>query len=330
MKSIVIYYSMTGNTKRIAEAIHAGMSQSGYKCEIVSLKEVNIQRLFDYDLIGLGSYVDDFQEPASVTDFIKNMPSLRGKYGFTFCTHGTCPGQYIARMVRSLRRKGLIITGWNDWYGSVFLPFLAQPYYTDGHPDHIDLEEAMNFGKEILERSRRISEGETHLIPRLPRKEKYNKRYGDLSVLDDLNVVPGFESERLTQEDMKVLKPRLNVEKCKYPKCTICVDNCPTQSIHPSQSPPINHDTCRPCSLWFCEQLCPTGAIEVNWEPIIRTEKLRKVLFNWLAEPMKKYKDLRHFRSLISPEEEGRDKPLYKINKHPRIILRDGVARVRK
>ena len=57
MKSIVIYYSQTGNTKKIAQAIHAGISQTKSTCDIARLKDVNPSNLRDYDLIGLGSSV---------------------------------------------------------------------------------------------------------------------------------------------------------------------------------------------------------------------------------------------------------------------------------
>ena len=254
MKSIVIYYSWTGNTKRIAEAIHSGMSQLAEKCDIAPLREVTTRELLNYELIGLGSFPIDYQEPAIITDFINGMPSLEGRYGFTFCTHGTCPGSYIARIVTSLRRKGLIVTGWNDWYGSVFIPFMPRPYYTDGHPDEIDLKEAKDFGREILERSLRISKGESRLIPRLPRQEKYDMLYG---------IPPQLSPEQLEsrQKLMAKFKPKLNTDKCNYPKCTICMDNCPTHSINMFKSPQISYQTCEPCHLWFCEQLCPTGAI---------------------------------------------------------------------
>jgi flavodoxin/Pyruvate/2-oxoacid:ferredoxin oxidoreductase delta subunit len=308
MKSIVIYYSWTGNTKRIAEAIHSGMRQLDEQCDIVPLREVDTRELINYDLIGLGALVIDFQEPDVVTDFINDLPPLKGKYGFTFCTHGTCPGEYIARTVKSLRRKGLTITGWNDWYGSVFIPYIPKPYYTD----------------EIVKRSQRISKGETKLIPRLPAKETYEKLYGARPVYQNF---PGFK--RITQEEWDKLKPRLNIEKCKYPKCSICVDNCPTRSINPAASTPISYHTCEPCQLWFCEQLCPAGAIEVDWEPVAKRRDFQKFLFSKLAEPMKEYKSLRRFRSLVPSEKEGQDKPLYKIKKRPRLIIRNGVVRVR-
>ena len=57
-----------------------------------------------------------------------------------------------------------------DWYGSVFLPEMPHPYPTDGHPDEIDLKEAEDFGREMVENSRRIHNGQTELIPPEPPK----------------------------------------------------------------------------------------------------------------------------------------------------------------
>ena len=321
MKSIVIYYSLTGNTKQIAEAIHTGISKTDEKCEIARLEEVDFQKLQNYHLIGIGSFVSGFQEPAEVTDFLNAMPDLKGKYGFSFCTHGTCAGSYINRTVKALRRKGLTVTGWNDWYGGGFIPFMVTPYYTDGHPDEIDLREARDFGRKIINLSHRISKGETQLIPRLPRKEKYDRLYG----------IPLPVSEEMSKALAVIgkLKPRYNAEKCKYPKCTICMDNCPTHSINLSKSPPISHETCGPCFIWFCEQLCPTGAIEVDWEIMDKLEDLMKSRYGQLAKSMIEFKNIRRFRNLVPPAEEDQAKPLYKIKKHPRLIMRDGIAKLR-
>jgi hypothetical protein len=29
---------------------------------------------------------------------------------------------------KRLRRKGLTVTGWNDWYGSGFIPLMPKPF----------------------------------------------------------------------------------------------------------------------------------------------------------------------------------------------------------
>jgi flavodoxin len=307
MKSIVIYHSWTGNTKQIAEAIGSGMKEIFDECEIVPLGEMDVEKLTDYDLIGLGSFVQTFQEPAAVTDFINAMPDLKGRYGFTFCTHGTCAGSYISRTVEGLRSRGLTVTGWNDWYGGGFIPLMPKPYYTDGHPDEIDLKEALEFGREIAQRTRKIANGENQLIPELPDREEYDKLYGapmDLGGGDEM-------------ADMVKLKPVYDAEKCLYPRC-------PTKSIDLSGSTPISYDTCGPCLVWFCEQLCPTGAMEVNWDIADKMMETMTSIFTRLAEPMEEYGELRRFRSLINGE-EGSGTPLYRKKNRPKLLIRDGV-----
>ena len=129
--------------------------------------------------------------------------------------------------------------------------------------------------------------------------------------------------------DMVKLKPVYNAEKCLYPKCTKCMDNCPTKSIDLSESPGVSYETCGPCLVWFCEQLCPTGAMEVNWDIADNMMETMTSIFSKLAEPMEEYKELRRFRSLIT-REEGSDAPLYKKIKRPKLIIRDGVISEKK
>jgi flavodoxin/ferredoxin len=294
MRNIIIYHSWTGNTKQVAYAIHSGIKEIFHQSDITPMKDVDINKLKEYDLIGIGSFVQSFQEPAPVTDFINAMTDLTGKYGFTFCTHGTCAGNYILRTVTGLRKKGLTVTGWNDWYGGGFIPLMPKPYYTDGHPDSIDLKESMEFGKEIAIRSRKIAGGETRLIPELPEKDEYEKLYG--AVMD----LGGREG----MADLVKLKPVHNADICLYPKCSKCMDSCPTKSIDLSDSPKINYNTCGPCMVWLCDQLCPTGAMEVNWDIADNMMNTMTAIFKRLAEPMEEYKELRRFRRLIT-EEEG-------------------------
>jgi flavodoxin/ferredoxin len=318
MRSIVVYYSMTGNTKIIARAIQQGI---GRDCDLAPLDKTNAADLLDYELIGIGAPVIGYREPQIVTDFIKGLPSLKGRYAFVFCTHGTCPSGYIAEMVGALRKKGLKVTGWNDWYGSAFMPYIARPYYTDGHPDDVDVEEAQEFGKAIRERTLRIAGGERGLVPRLPRKDLYDRLYGTKPVLaelpEDLSIPP---------EDWEKLKPELVPEKCS--SCGLCVDNCPNHAIAMDDPISISRKTCGPCHVWFCEEVCPTGAIKVNWEPMEIRDKSTRIYFAKLAESMMKYKDLRRFRPLFPPAEEGTKEPLSRRKHHPRLEVHDGIAKI--
>ena len=308
---------MTCNTKLIAKAIQKGI---GGNCELAGMNETEPESLVNYDLIGIGSPVIGYKEPPNVTGFMKNLPQLDGKYGFTFCTHGTCPCGFVAEMVAQMRDKGLTVTGWNDWFGSAFMPYIDRPYFTDGHPDEIDIKEAEEFGKEVFKRTELISRGAVELIPELPEKAEYDKIYNTKPLPDELP-----EDLGIPQSDWDRLKPQLISEKCIL--CGQCADHCPNKAITMDDSSIlISHEACGPCHVWFCEQLCPAGAIKVDWEPMeIRAESTRKY-FNLLAESMMKYKELRRFRCLFTPEEEGTKAPLSKRTYHPKIKVKDGIV----
>ena len=69
MKSAVIYFSQTGNTKKVAEEIKDAISATCGQCDIVRLQDVNINELEDYDLIGLGCPCFVLEEPLNVKRF---------------------------------------------------------------------------------------------------------------------------------------------------------------------------------------------------------------------------------------------------------------------
>jgi menaquinone-dependent protoporphyrinogen IX oxidase/NAD-dependent dihydropyrimidine dehydrogenase PreA subunit len=314
MKSLVIYYSMSGNTKKIAEAIRAGIISTGEQCDIAKIKDVKTQDLTNYDLIGLGSPVINNKELSNVSNFIQNtMKFVDRKHAFAFCTHGAVPGYYLARVVPALIQRGLTVIGWNDWFCSVVYPATPKPYFTDGHPDIIDIKEAEDFGKEMVERSGRIRGGENRLIPILPKGTEYDKLYMPIMVPPTDKDLAEYFKVFLEAESRIELK--LNREKCKYPKCTLCIDNCPTGSIDFSISPPTFHKTiCERC--WHCEQTCPNGAIEVNWEFFQKAHDPLTVAL--LQRSLEIFEARGRFRRLVPLKDIGWNTSLCKSKKPPR------------
>ena len=63
---------MSGNTKKIAYAIHTGICRAGEQCDIARLRDIRASDLVEYDLIGLGSPVIARKELSNVTSFIEN------------------------------------------------------------------------------------------------------------------------------------------------------------------------------------------------------------------------------------------------------------------
>ncbi len=318
MKSLVIYFSQTGNTQRIAQAIQKGINETRTHCDIARIQDVNREDLADYDLIGLGSPVWHRREPLNVLNFVEyKLRSLEGKLGFVFCTHGLYPGHFLGRMVPALKLEGIRVIGWKNWFGSVWVPEHPKPYFTDGHPDDIDLEEARLFGREMAEKSPGVTAGEIPL-PELPQGQKYHELYPGPGSTDRIRAFQekGPSGYRETREliDLRSFDFRINPEKCLYPKCTVCIDNCPTQSINFSVTPAIFRKSCDRC--WFCEQICPRGAIEVDWAPVANFVD-RNIVKDWFkaAEEAVARGQL---RMLIKPEEIGRDNYWYTFRK-PRL-----------
>ncbi len=293
MKCVVVYFSQSGNTKKIAHAIYNGIRPFTEQCHICRIDRMNTEKLADYDLIGIGSPCWN-GVPFHVEKILKGMIPLPGKHAFTFCTHGVMGFRFLPNIVRLLTEKGMVVIGSRDWYCSVYHPLIPKPYLTDGHPDAIDLEEAEEFGRKMAENSTKISAGLTQLIPPVP---------------------PMPEPRTLSRP----LTPKhINMDKCLYPECRLCVDNCRLKIIDLSASPPVFAEECPPC--YFCELICPTGAIEADYGPAAKIEIERaRTMFK---ETLEKVEAEGHFRRLVPIEEIGWDTPFYKVyNEHPRYVM---------
>ncbi|MEZ5343139.1 MAG: flavodoxin family protein [Acidimicrobiales bacterium] len=58
MKAIVIYESLTGNTRKAAMRIGAELTSEGIATEVNSIADINLQALSEADLVVVGSWVD--------------------------------------------------------------------------------------------------------------------------------------------------------------------------------------------------------------------------------------------------------------------------------
>jgi flavodoxin len=159
MKILVTYFTKSGNTEKVAEAIYQAI---GAKKEIVPLKEA--RNPDNYDIIFCGFPVHAHSVPVPVQNFIKSITP--GKKLAFFVTHGSLRGGELAvtaiEHAISLASQ-LKLLGTFGCRGKVdpklIEALLKQPEHRAwaetaksavSHPDESDLEDARHFAKKTL------------------------------------------------------------------------------------------------------------------------------------------------------------------------------------
>ena len=283
MNVLLIFFSQTGGTEKIAYRIQEGILNSDNDCDMIDMKKADKLNLNKYDLIGIGTPTFYYREPINVKNFIQNLKNNDGKHCFIFCTHGSVIGNTFYYMQEELSEKGYLVIGDFDSYSASSLQFYPEIMHTIKHPDEIELEEALNFGKSICNVSLRIKNGESNLIP------IYN-------LIEDTWWAK--QSKTLTLDLLRRIFPKfeINIDRCS--KCLTCQENCPTDAIDIEADPPeIQKESCIFCG--YCEKACPEGAIEADWKLMRVGSKSNLKLY---AQELKKAEERGKFRPYVDYE----------------------------
>jgi flavodoxin len=102
MNSCVIYFSRTGNTKRLAQAI-----ADATKAPINDLASAQPQAIEKCDLLILGTPVEGSSPAKETVAFIESMPQTQSKKAILFCTYRVFGNERTMRnMEKRLTSKG--------------------------------------------------------------------------------------------------------------------------------------------------------------------------------------------------------------------------------
>lgn len=113
-KSLIVYYSLFGNTEKVATALAAGLQSGGCDTETVKVDSVNMSGLSEIDLLCIGTPVHAFNISKPVKEFLeqlKNQESLSGKKAFAFDTKmkSRLAGTAGGKIEKKLKQLGLEI-----------------------------------------------------------------------------------------------------------------------------------------------------------------------------------------------------------------------------
>lgn len=149
-KAVVIYYSRSGNTKKMAEVITEAIKNEGVDCDLKSVSEIVIKELLDYDAIIIGSptyYGTMAAEIKSLLDeSVQFHGKLDGKIGGAFSSSANVGGgneTTVLDIINAMLIHGMVIQGdpKGDHYGPVSV----------GSPDERAIANCKRFGKRIAQ-----------------------------------------------------------------------------------------------------------------------------------------------------------------------------------
>ncbi|MBN1271564.1 MAG: hypothetical protein JXB26_04765 [Candidatus Aminicenantes bacterium] len=154
--TLVAYFSLTGNTRKVAEAIYDTLDEPKVIKKIQEVKEA-----VDFSLIFIGFPVHSHSTPYKVEEFIRSLPS--GIKIALFSTHGSLTGSRLSREAMehavSLATKTKVLSTFSC-RGEVSLEGMdvlskspEHQAWTEmapsarSHPDEHDLHDAQSFAK---------------------------------------------------------------------------------------------------------------------------------------------------------------------------------------
>lgn len=180
MKILVTYFTQTGNTEKIAEAIHRELLSQGHAVELKRIGEITAEGLNGYDLVFLGSacHDADLAKPVKrILERIAQSPPFRLAGFVTHATYMPEGGErqrelyeeWAGRCEKSFeqagREKEIAWGGYFSCQGAPSPPIEAfihreivteedewEEYVAEArkHPNEKDMEKAREFARRVL------------------------------------------------------------------------------------------------------------------------------------------------------------------------------------
>ncbi len=174
MKALILYWSATGNTEKVAFAIRKGLQTEGAEVTTLRVEKAQGVDLYGYDLVCLGAPVYQWHPAEPVAKFIKDKighhrsrgdirigaPKRPGKKAVVFVTYSgphtgideaipACKymGQFLAHIGIDVIREWYIV---GEFHGKEDRSTLGPLGDIRGRPDAQDLQKVEQDAREVL------------------------------------------------------------------------------------------------------------------------------------------------------------------------------------
>jgi flavodoxin len=100
MNACILYYSLSGNTRRFAEAISDSL-----QIPVFDLITSEYSIVEEFDILILGTPVHGFSPARQVLSFVEKLPEGNGKKAVIFCTYAIRKGNALKKLEKKLANK---------------------------------------------------------------------------------------------------------------------------------------------------------------------------------------------------------------------------------
>ncbi|MDD5006224.1 MAG: flavodoxin family protein [Candidatus Omnitrophica bacterium] len=154
-KVLIVYYSKSGNTKKMAELIKSGVEKEKLDVVLQDVKDTGVEDLLGADAIIMGSpvYYGTMAAPLKklFDDSVSHHGELDGKIGAAFSSSANIGGgneTTVLDILNAMLIHGMIIQGdpQGDHYGPVSI----------GKPDQRVEKECLRFGQRMAQLTKRL------------------------------------------------------------------------------------------------------------------------------------------------------------------------------
>lgn len=249
MKIALVYFSQTGNTKKVTDTIAETLKEKSHEVKSLALQEATHQELLKHDLFAIGTPTFESHAPTNVKNFIKSLPIFPSHKAFVFATGGGAAGNVLYDMTRLLRKKNVHVLSGFFTIGQMNHPAPCIFEKSKNHPTTDDLDKAKQFASGIHDL---ITNNSKQPIP-YSRPDALKQKYGFYNIVGFIGTF-----DRVIQ--LLVPKPKHNKHKCN--QCGICAKECPMHAITMNPYPAIDNNCVR---CYRCQNICPNKAFSTNW-----------------------------------------------------------------
>lgn len=114
MRAVVIYESLTGNTRKAAELIVEELRAAGHGAVACPTFDIDYQALHEADLVIVGGWTDGLffvgQRPGRAHR-LRKLPALRGKKAVCYVTYALDAGRTLEKLVAIVEGLGATVEG---------------------------------------------------------------------------------------------------------------------------------------------------------------------------------------------------------------------------